>query len=575
MIGLRYNGDFLDVDTDAALTFELNNIVFSSADSSRLPGSFSFPYTLPGTARNRTLLNYPDRIDNSERFDENGAVDVYYHGKVIFRGLLKVTEASDTIKVYIVANPLSTLKTVPLNELDLGGERTFTDAAELIDHAKDTATDPLDYDYIFFPVYNLGFLTNESSEKQRWMNFYNGDTEAFEPDTDAPGFMPFIRLEYLLERMFESEEYTFVNDWQVIPDLRKITLYNHRTLFNDGALETTIDLRNHVPDTKATDLLRKIVGNFNLGLFYNPWTKQLRLIPLRDLINRPPAHDWTSKALGRPSIRFEDGTVPRVFRYDDVDGDNIQERYRTRFPKPEPSEVLGTVDSLPLLDATGTAGLYYVTSEAQYWLRIIGVGGTRNMFWGDFLPAPVDTGTPEFVSDLHPLFNSAVAFIHGQASADAWMLNAPVIEAPGTIRYSYTPPGGDPTTVDQKNKNPLRITVYRGFASGTPYSGYGSRLTPFACYTPYNPGGIANGTLSLRWEGPYGLYEQWWKGWHSMLLDGKNIVWSVRLTLADIINFNFQEKVRIQNQDFFVKKMRITLTPRGLAPVEVELVSTI
>lgn len=578
MIGIMYKEEVMDVGPDTAISWELNNLVFTDSDSSKLPGSFSFPFSLPATMRNRRLLNYPDRIDNAEPFVIEGDVTVQFNGIVLFPGTMKVMEASDVeIRVYIFANPLSTIKTIGLNEVDLGGDRVYADEEELLLEALDTTTDPYSYDFVYFPMYNVEFLTNENNpEKNRWMNWYDADGPEFLPDDDAPGFMPFVRVEYLLQQIFADEAYAFVNDWQITNELKGLVLYNHYSIYTDGALGLTINLRNHVPETKCHDFVRKLCALFNLGLFYNAWDKTLRLIPVRDLINTAARYDWTSKLLKGVSIKYESANVPVRFFYEDMDSDNIQELFRTRFPKPDPADVIDTVATLPFFDATGVAGIYYVTSEAQYWLRIIGVGGTRNLYWTDLMPAPVETGTPDFSSDIQPLYDAHIPFVYPDQDAGTWMLKTPITAQPGTITYNYTPPGTtDIERIEQKNKNPLRLTIYRGINTQTPYTGYGSRNIPFACSTPYNAGGAANGTVSLRWEGEYGLYEQWWKGWHTMLRQGKNVTALLHLSITDLLSFQFEHKVRIQNQDYFVKKLRISLTPRGLAPVEAELVSVI
>lgn len=572
MIGLKYKDEFLDVDPRASIAWELNNLIFSSTDNTKLPGSFSFPFNLPATASNRARLNYPDRIDNATPFVANAPVQVCVAGKELFPATLKVTQAGPTeIRCNLVANPLSTLKQIRLDELDLGGDRTFGSAAGLKAHAANTADAPLDYDYVFFPVYNLGFLEHESSEQQRWMNWYNAEDQEFQPSTDAPGFMPFVRLEYLLDRMFAGESYVFENRWQITDEQRSIVLYNHRTLFNNAALELTLNLRNHVPKTKSTELLKVIMSDFALGLFYNPWSSTLRLIPLNDLITRVPAHDWTHALLAGPFVQHDNSTTPVRFAFKEP-ADKSRERY-SKFGKP--AVVVGTVADMPALDATSTEGYYYVTSEAQYWRRVIGAGGPRVLQYGDFYSVPVEEGDPVFETDGAPLLDLHVPFVHSQATPDTWMLRAPVIEAPGTIKYSYLDDVGDPVPVTQSNDNPLRFTVYRGMAFGSPYAGYQDYAVPYASASPYGPGSGVYGTMSLRWDGEYGLYARQWKRWHNMLLRAKTVTARLSLSLVDLIEFNFEHKVRIQNMDYLVKSLKVSITPAGLSPVEAELVSVI
>lgn len=569
MIGLRYKEQFLDVDPSASLGFELNNLILSNSDSSKLPGSFSFPFTLPGTAKNRAMLNYPERIDNSKPLIREDEVGVYFQGILIFKGTIKVTNAGADIKVYIIANPTAQLKDIPLNELDLGGIRNIGDAAAVLAHAKDTAENPLDYDYVFFPVVNDRYLTEETSDtKCRMQNFYNVDTQAFEVSADAPALMPFVRVEYLLQQIFAGLDYYFTNNLQVEDELRGLCVYNNYSMYA-GALSENIDLRNHVSKTKSATWLRMFMSDFCLGLFYNPFNRNINLTPLRDILKRAPRHDWTSKALHGYTISTGD-EAPETFDFKN-DG---QDAAFTDFFK----------GATPIIPITGTFntfydliedpvqsfidGLYYIVCAGGYYYYVQSVPASPFFFAGALTgPAPEVTGKT-YECLLPPLFD----FWHRGGIGTVLHADAPVGCMPqcrigGTV--TYTPTGGDEQVLT--NDVPDRMMMYRGMQNDSVGDDY-----PLSCSTPWSA--FLNtkiGSYSIRLQDDDGIYNNFWSIWHTMLRNGKNVSISLRLTLADILNFNFEDKVRIQNQDFFVKKLRISLTPNGLAPVEAELVSTI
>lgn len=565
MIGIRYQDEFLDVQPGTSLTWELNNLVFSSSDSSKLPGSFSLPFTLPATARNRNLLNYPERIDNASPFLLEGAVEICWNGIVVFPGTMKVTEASvKDIKVYIIANPLSTVKTTALNELDLDGDRTFADAATLKLHAKATAETPLDYDYVFFPIWNRDFLEQPGDNpKCRFQNWYNSTTGAFDVDHEFPALMPFVRLDYMLNKIFASTEYDFENLFQTTDELKLICLYNQKSLWTAEGLATTINLQDHVSKTGAAAFVRKVMGAFCLGIFYNPWNKVLRLIPIQTLINTAPHQDWTDRLLYFPTVISSD-QQPEILCWKRDDDDGAWAHY-DKYPKP--ASIDGELTNAGLLAAA--PGTYYVTDRHSYYLKN---SIPRYFFKHTTLGcAPAETGKPVFEAECQALWD---AFLYGEGQTpipDGNYIAVPHCRIKGSVEYEYDPGGGaDPEVRNQANDIPDRITIYRGM-----YADFDGDDYPLASGLPWDASSNLIGEISLRWDGPYGMYETWWKGWHQMLRNGKNVTCQMRLTIADIVSFNFEDKVRIQNQDFFIKKMRISLTPRGLAPVEVEMVSTI
>jgi len=277
-------------------TFELNNQVFSSTDTTTVPGSFSFPADAPLTGPNRVELDNPHLVTNAAN-RRTFEVWVELFGMPLFQGTLTIRKATPRkVNFDIVSNPVKQLRNVKLSELDLGGSRNLgADSAAARATAKLSFQTPADYDYIFFPVLNPAFLDLPSgSDESVFQNYYNPSTGAFVDGSGNLAATPFVKLLYLLERMFQGIDYTFVNAWQTNAELRLLYLWNNRSIYTESnAWGTDIDLRNHVSDMNSNDFLKALMGTFNLGLFTNIFSRTIRLVPLELLMSRPPVHDWT------------------------------------------------------------------------------------------------------------------------------------------------------------------------------------------------------------------------------------------------------------------------------------------
>jgi hypothetical protein len=568
MIGIKHNGELFDLKPGSNLSFELQNLLFSNSDASRLPGSFSFPFSLPNTPDNRAKFGFSDRIDRATALLTRLNIQVLADGKELFPGVLTIREVSSgvggEIRVDIVINPLSNVKQTPLNELDLGGDRSFANAAAVLADAKATTTAPLDYDYIYFPIWNRDFLEAGSTglDSHLFQNFYNVTTQAFSVDDDHPILMPFVRLEYVLDRIFQDQDYTFINDWQITDELKSIVLYNNRSLWTDEGLETTINLQNHVSQTASSALIRKIMGSFCLGLFYNTWSRTLRLIPVRDLLGRAPKHDWTEKQLV-PHTIATNVAQPEIICWQEDESDGAWEWYR-KYPKPE--NVAGEVTWAEMV--SGPVGNYFITDRHAYYAK----APSRILFLHQTLGcAPKEEGKPKFEAQCPALWD---AFRYGEgqsAIANAKYDLIPHCRIAGTVSYMAVPPGGgDPEPVSQENDIPDRITIYRGIGPNFEDDDY-----PLASGIRFDGKGNEVGDYSLRWDGPNGMYESWWVGWHTMLKQGKKVTMRLNLSLTDLINFNFEDKVRIGNIDFLVEKLRVNFNDQCLNPVEATLISVI
>lgn len=113
-----------------------------------------------------------------------------------------------------------------------------------------------------------------------------------------------------------------------------------------------------------------------------------------------------------------------------------------------------------------------------------------------------------------------------------------------------------------------RIAQYVGDNNPTPPAHtypYGSS----DCLTYTNEANV--GELTLNWSEDHGLYAQFWQEWLSFAGNPKKLTSVIRLTLNDLLNFSFSDKIRLDNQNYLVAQMDITITQRGISPTKCEL----
>lgn len=572
MIGIKYDNEYLDVFPNIELSFELVNQVFSTGDVSVLPGSFSFPFDIPATPLNRRILNFPDRVDNAEPFFREGEVEVLYNHIMLFRGTMKVTSTTDvTIKIYIVANPMTSLKNKYLTDLSLGGPRTWV--GDFLDHMLATANTPENYDYVFFPIWNEDQNDyEEDDDPLNYQNFFDYTTGEF---VEASGALtPFVKLEYLLEQIFQEEEtgYHFKNQFQPANDLemRRLYVYNNvdcrtATLTTAPVTPDELILSNHLPKEKTTDFLKKVAAQWCLGFFSNVFDKTVKLIPLQTLLQRPPADDWTEHAIRGIEIQ-ENEQAPDGFNY------SQPEDIPPGIPEPTDLEVLNTTADYTAELSGLTAGYYYIESQA----RIVEI----KVFSG------TPTGVRSWLRHRGVFFGNANPLQVGMQAFFSILAGGMDVYRPLTKVSRWHAVVDITTTYEYRTEDcPVGLMFYRGMQEQ--YSG--DDPTPLACnhvWLATHTGGDrsditisavsqAQSQRSLNWFGDYGLYNTAHRIWNEMLRNGKRVTMSFRLPLSTLLAFNFEQKIRVGNQDYFVKRLKVSITPRGLAPVEAELFTVI
>lgn len=578
------SGEFLDTPANFTLDFELNNQVFTR-QATTLPGSYTFPADVSLTDHNRRLLGNPQLIQNVYKFKTIPGVTVYCHGIELFIGDLYITEASPKkAKLSIIVNPVRPMRDIGLNELDLGGERAAGGTDENLGTFAATAERPDGYDYALFPVYAPEFdATTADIVDNDYINWWKDDEYTFSLDSVA--LILFPRVDYLLRQMFAQlvEGYAFVNAWQINRELRRLYVLNNfdSRVVVPGSILTTasqIDLKNHVGEMKCADFLKGIMGLFCLGLFTSPFKRRIVLRPLRDLVTRPARIDWSAHVLEDYNIADDQAETPMRFCFPQFDDRTA--RIDDRVDLPSFSNYQSFQSALPLLDP----GLYYVEALEMVFEVTTDYGSAYSIELGRKRRCVVLDDEPEFEPGITPAGTSEFA---------GWG-HFPWYEQTG----SYWQNDGDPGTpvwVRYKNQFDPQLVFYRGFQEAVgavthdrPYASNDvwrpdaaalpirARITdkeagPSGAYTDYG-----EAQYSLLWAGQYGLYETWWKHWHDLLSRGKHVTRRFTLPVADLVAFNFEEKVRIHNVEYFVKRLRVSRAlENGRVLVEANMISCV
>lgn len=100
MLGLKVGNIWLDLDAKTTASIQMNNPIF---DKDSLARTFSFPFTLPLSARNKTALSHQDRLDSAKKNNKLPA-KLYLLNNLFEVGFLEVKSYKGRIKV-IFKNP--------------------------------------------------------------------------------------------------------------------------------------------------------------------------------------------------------------------------------------------------------------------------------------------------------------------------------------------------------------------------------------------------------------------------------------------------------------------------------------
>jgi hypothetical protein len=589
MLGIKIKKTFLKLYAATNFSFELSNTAYLGDAIDTISNGLIFSTDIPSDYPNDFLLDYPFKVDNALYFVKDEPCEVYKNGRVVFLGSLTVKRAlKGKITVHIAINSIAELKSQKLKDIDFGSFPLLNATSPLEDYFTDTVHNPSAHDWIFHPVWNTGMYdkTDKTFPQHTPDEFQN----MYEPNgllgktvyRDGSVITPFMKLNYVLKRIFETNGYTFSNEFQIKKELQQITLYSNTSVMSIEGYGNiaNFNLKDAAPSGTASDIIGKICRLYGLQLDVNMFEKKVSLTPFKDLLTRPAVHDWTKKLIKITEIT-ENPNYPTSFSW----------KRGADWALPTPSE-LNTLPRFSTQPATGETpptsqtGLYALpngpTERWQYWVKNDG-----DLF--DFqqylavLHDSVNLGGErlEWESELHGLADSLV-FMDSTGSRRSYVpsINQKIQFRPNSVEC------------------PMRLMIYRGLREEREGvrpndNGWVYPLSTAEVFTLNNQtaktgwdvgGSIAVSTenqahapeYALTWEGEKGIYNQFHAGIHTFLKNKKDVTAQFYLSLDDIIGFHFSQKVRVQNMEYFVKNMKGTLKSAGDGiVVECNLVSVL
>lgn len=551
MFGIRLQNTFLDLYSNAVMTFEMNSPLYFGDDIDVLQGSFMFTINAPLTPKNARLLRRPNVLDNALSFMENEPAAVYTNGTDILRGSLSVTAASSkevSLKIHI-ASDAQLIETL-VSDWFKTDEVIIPTPINVSDYMFDTCLFPLRYPFVFHPVQNETFEsdTTDLPVGVKWQNaikvvqqMVNGDPQELAtfgmPLTPRTALTPFFRLEYVLKEIFKRAGFALDNRFQVPNELKLLTLYNNRTLLNwtsdtEYTLQNAIQFKNHLPTIQTGPWLKKIVRLFNQGLFIDRFNNQATIQSAESVLdNDYVSADWTGKVLKDYTLSESKN---RIGKYDfEENSDNLTPFKYSTLDTDSEKEYKAAYMSLP--------------SE-------IGVPPVRSPLAADIsVPGIIQEGSKIYFDATKNVdFSPRLMLFRGLADS--------IMEGDGVSvqdRYAL----GYPLTACE-DADALGNEVKIGWNSVLSIPD-----------TPDFP--VATAQNTLHWVGEKGIYARYWAKWNDFLKLRRSLKMQLLLTPKDVQQFRFQHKVRIGNRIYLVKKLRFSITRKGLQPVEAELVSVI
>jgi len=551
MLKIKVGTEYLDMG-NFSVSFELLSPVFNDI------GSFSYPFTLPATAKNKQVLGFPAKVNYSNFTTQKVAVELYLKGLFWKRGNLVVTEANkDSIRANFTVSEgyfYSTIKDLKLADLDLGGIRLF------IDNPWESYFDKTypETDFILFPLYMPRFYgeinSNAKSIKLNHdllnngfvgkINYWDGNEETY----NLPGntFVLFPFLNYVLDRLFEHINIAVTkNPFSENEFLMKLVLFN---MISESYTEEDIsggdelgsfNLKDYVPDLTVSEFFDYLQSLFKTFVFYDDFKNEISIQYLKDIINNPDTLTLSG------AIRYN------YLKPNDYDGylmtygidgdDNLAELH---YKDISGYTFLGNLPNLAALPANGTfLDLYYIEDIHKYYyyeINYTGMAGTFVVLSDDVLTDQEGNGALEI--EIPGVFARDEINHASCGNTGHWQIKEKPFEVP--------------------DRPEPRLMFWHG-------SGVNSNNIPFG--SPFNlwPNGAEAAPYSIEWGSAAGLKENFHKEFLEFKKTTREAEISMILKASDLKNIDFSRKYRFSEANWLLSSIKFTVTNDKITPATI------
>jgi len=294
----------LDLPQDFSLTMERTNPLLSGE------GDASVPVTLPSSIRNLDILDHLERIDRAERYG-NKVEAILKVGPVQKRGQLVIDTvqrhagidasfAIDNSDLYVQSKDKTLREIFSGWKGGIGMNIPFQDIETACQYMISIYKGELEgTDFAVFPVAVSPYEEGEGDNKRTVYQYNNqaaGDSLIYEErivregdvNMTVPkgyGIAPFLKLQRLLERLFEIMHYTVTyNCFNEEPFNSQIVIVHNCAdcLCNPTA---TLYYKDLVPDCTLSEFLVWLLAKFHVQPVVDSETKQVRIVKMDAILN--------------------------------------------------------------------------------------------------------------------------------------------------------------------------------------------------------------------------------------------------------------------------------------------------
>ncbi len=538
MLSLEINGIALDLPKEFSLTLNLKSPMFNDI------GDYSFPFKIPSTDRNKSVLGWKHRIESVRDQYEYFDGCLLFNGSVIFSGQVRIKEANLQFyegALYVQNGSFNyKVKEAYLDEQPLGEMHFPNEISALAYFNYVRYFGYPDVDFQMPECFNFDYFDPKTTDAE--LDCYN-KTDVTENlklvSTEGAKMLlvPMFYLRFVIKKVISIMGYSLEDEFfSKGTSLSTLVIYNS---FSVNDLYWTIkDLyyQVHMPHVKIGKFFTDIQKFFNCTFLVDDHLKTVRIVSNQDRLKALPYIDFSSNILDL-SNQISDQILGMKLSMTPDNGDKVYEDLTTAesdfFNYLKAS--VQTFADLPGRPITNLFDLRYVISENKWYQ--FGTSGANT--WLEAAPS-------EFLY---------INFMYGQ----------PLDNNKTEVGICMVCPQDEVTgRVGNLGTDYAKIVPKLAFAELRSVLGYHDRVS---CH-PYSD------DLRLIWYGPNGLFMKFHKDWLDWFFNSRKFVQITKqMDYLELKDLDFGSKYRIGGVNYLLSEVQVTLNMDSLKPAVIKAYS--
>lgn len=540
MLRLKISGSYVDIPNDFSFTMNMKSPLFGDA------GNYSYPFRIPATPRNASILSFPHRVENTGSPFRDMQSEFEWNGITLFRGTGKLR----TMDKYGYEGMIYEghgdfyyqLKNRKLQQIDFG-QMTFATEAAAIAYLSSTLTKYYPEAILTCPIVrDLSYFDPPTSiEQLKYFNYlYPGNVlSVLTTSGERTVIVPQLYLRYVLDKLMTGLGYELDDRFFTThPDYSRLMLFNATNCNNAGNNNppripagyslTNLIFNYHVPRIGINEFLKGLENYFGIGMLVDNTNRKVKLIPLKSIINDQSYRDYSSNII---SVITELDERPEGYKLS-----------MTLDPNDEKFKELAALEDQIIEKYAGSVA---ELSDLPPWpMAEIG-----SVYWVESADAfyQMQYNKTYAVSSLLSILKTRFYYRNPQ----------------GTIESSFGTPFYDSVGLYTEVTNPMSK-----YDQVTPRVYFAEKYSFMGTNAMYGKNETSNFSLFFPWE--KGLFNTGFKDWLNFITSAKLVKIVRQMDFPEIHEFDFSKKIMVGGLKYMVRSMQLTIRKDKIMPATLE-----